>query len=253
MLKIFSALFEQLVHGTPGFFRRWLPGSFGVPDMPVAIAAYLWGQPFSRGLCWLSVMANFCSMLLTISIVGHFIIGTCRMAGFNALRNTYRPLAATSIAEFYNRIYYYFKELLVDFFFYPAYLRYFKDRPRLRLFSRVNALAAGLLSGNMLYHILASLGAASQIGLWRTIVGFQIYAVYVLILGLAIGVSQIRSLRRRPGQRRTGQHFRGDVILLPDHGPGFPQSQLVHRRLRIFPSKPVYSILEIILCKNEKS
>ncbi len=197
VLKIFSALFEQLVHGTPGFFSRRLPGSFGVPDMPAAITAYLGGRPFPRDLCWLSVMANFCSMLLTISIVGHFIIGTCRMAGFNALRNTYRPLASASIAEFYNRIYYYFKELLVDFFFYPAYLRYFKDRPRLRLFFATLAAAS---FGNLLYHILASLGAASQIGLWRMIVGFQVYAVYALILGLAIGISQIRSMGRAPAK-----------------------------------------------------
>src|ERR1039458_6874721 len=167
VLKVVLALFDQLVHGSPGCFSRWLPGSFCVPYLQTAIAAHLARQPFPRDLCWLSVMANFCVMLLNISIMGHFIIGICRMAGFNALRNTYRPLASTTIAEFYNRVYYYFKELLVDFFFYPAYFRYFKDRPRLRLFFATLA-AAGF--GNLLYHILASIGAVSQIGLWRLIV-----------------------------------------------------------------------------------
>jgi hypothetical protein len=199
VLKVVLALFEQLVHGTPGWFTRWLPGSFAVPDLPVVIAAYLARQPFPRGLCWLSVLANFCSILLRISIMGHFIIGVCRMAGFNALRNTYHPLASTTIADFYNRVYYYFKELLVDFFFYPTYLRYFKDRPRLRLFFATLA-AAGF--GNLLYHILASIGMVSQIGLWRLIVCFHVYAIYALILGLAIGISQIRSMGR--AQARSG-------------------------------------------------
>jgi D-alanyl-lipoteichoic acid acyltransferase DltB (MBOAT superfamily) len=131
--------------------------------------------------------------------MGHFIIGICRMAGFNALRNTYRPLASTTIADFYNRVYYYFKELLVDFFFYPTYFRYFKDRPRLRLFFATLA-AAGF--GNLLYHILASIGAVSQIGLWRLIVGFHVYAIYAMILGLAIGISQIRSMGRPPAKSR---------------------------------------------------
>jgi hypothetical protein len=199
VLKIVLALFDQLVHGTPGWFTRWLPGSFAVPDMQVVIAAYLARQPFPRGLCWLSVLANFCSILLRISIMGHFIIGVCRMAGFNALRNTYHPLASTTIADFYNRVYYYFKELLVDFFFYPTYLRYFKDRPRLRLFFATLA-AAGF--GNLLYHILASIGMVSQIGLWRLILCFHVYAIYAMILGLAIGISQIRSMGR--AQARSG-------------------------------------------------
>jgi hypothetical protein len=197
VLKVVLALFDQLVHGSPGCFSRWLPGSFCVPYLQTAIAAHLARQPFPRDLCWLSVMANFCAMLLNISIMGHFIIGICRMAGFNALRNTYRPLASTTIAEFYNRVYYYFKELLVDFFFYPAYFRYFKDRPRLRLFFATLA-AAGF--GNLLYHILASIGAVSQIGLWRLIVGFHVYAIYAMILGLAIGISQIRSMGRPPAK-----------------------------------------------------
>ncbi len=87
--------------------------------------------------------------MLTLSIWGHIIIATCRMAGFKALRNTWSPLQSKTIAEFWNRYYYYFKELLVEFFFYPTFLRFFKTKPRLRMFMATMA-AAGL--GNMLYH-----------------------------------------------------------------------------------------------------
>jgi hypothetical protein len=199
VLSVILALFNQVVHGADGSFTRWLPGHLGVPTLINAIAAYLGGHPFPRDLCWLSVFANFCSMVLRISIMGHLIIASCRMAGFNALRSTYNPLAASSISEFYNRIYYYFKELLVDFFFYPTYLRYFKDRPRLRLFFATLA-AAGF--GNLLYHLLAALSLVPQFGLWGVIVGFHVYAIYALILGLAIAFSQLRSLGRPPSTQR---------------------------------------------------
>jgi hypothetical protein len=207
VLSVLAALFDQLVHGTPGGFSAWLPGHFVVPDLQVAIGAYLARQPFPRNLCWLSVMANFCSALLTISIRGHFIIGVCRLAGFNALRNTYNPLAAASIADFYNRVYYYFKELLVDFFFYPTYLRCFKGRPRLRLFFATLA-AAGF--GNLLYHVLAAIGLAFQFGFWRVLLGFHVYAVYALVLGVAIGISQIRSMRHAP----TGSRLVSTLAIL---------------------------------------
>jgi hypothetical protein len=42
---------------------------------------------------------------------GHMIIGTLRLFGFNVFRNTYKPLLSESILEFWNRYYYYFKEL----------------------------------------------------------------------------------------------------------------------------------------------
>ncbi|MEF8725082.1 hypothetical protein [Candidatus Accumulibacter phosphatis] len=39
------------------------------------------------------------------------IIGTLRLFGFNVFRNTYKPLPPESILEFWNRYYYYLKEL----------------------------------------------------------------------------------------------------------------------------------------------
>ena len=82
--------------------------------------------------------------------MGARFIAGCRMAGFNALRNSYRPLSSRTIAEFFNRFYYYFKELLVDFFFYPAFLRYWKGHKRLRM---IFATFAAVFFGNSFYHL----------------------------------------------------------------------------------------------------
>ena len=81
------------------------------------------------------------------------IVGCIRLLGFNVFRNTYKPLLAESIVEFWNRYYYYFKELLVEFFFYPTYLRSSWARPGIRMFLAVFAAA---FIGNMYYHVLGS-------------------------------------------------------------------------------------------------
>jgi len=87
-----------------------------IPLSSDALAMSVRRNPYPWYVCWESQLLVFFEYLLEISILGHKIIACCRMVGFNALRNTYRPLSSTTLIEFFNRFYYYFKELLVDFF-----------------------------------------------------------------------------------------------------------------------------------------
>lgn len=167
-----------------------------IADMDSALAACAAGRALSPAAAWAAVVFNFFHTLLELSIWGHTVIATCRMAGFRALRNTYKPLQATSIAEFWNRYYYYFKELLVEFFFYPVYFRLFKGHPRLRLFCATLA-AAGL--GNILYHFLALPAEVARHGTLVALGRMHVYMVYGLALGCAIGLSQLRSRERLAG------------------------------------------------------
>jgi hypothetical protein len=171
----------------------WAPYGL-IPTYDMALDRQLRGDPYPWALRWLALVAYFGLRLLRLSVIGHTIIATCRMAGFDVFRNTYRPVSASSIAEFYNRMYYYFKELLVTFFFYPAYLRYFKRYPRLRLFM-ATLTAAGL--GNFLFHFLRDDANIFRRGLWGGLVAYQPYALYALILGAAIGLSQLREKKNR--------------------------------------------------------
>jgi len=140
-------------------------------------------------MCWASLLANFIYTVLNLTTWGNTIVACCRMAGFRALRNTYRPFQAASIAEFWNRYYYYFKELLVDFFFYPAFTRYFKAHRRVRMFA---ATLAAATFGNMIYHFLRDIGFVFTLGPWKAIAGYRVYALYSLALGSGIGISQLR-------------------------------------------------------------
>ena len=203
------ALFDQMRQG-PWPYAAWL-GRIHFPNhiskLNPAIELYLKGTPLPRLDCWLAVIANFSRDLLWVSGWGGTIIATCRMAGYNAVRNTRKPLTARTIAEFYNRLYYYFKELLVAFFFYPTYFRYFKKHPRLRVFAATLA-AAGF--GNAIYHFLRDIQFIIDKGLWRALVGFQVYLAYSLILGIGIGVSQLRG---QDGRARGGR-FTGPLCVL---------------------------------------
>jgi hypothetical protein len=165
-----------------------------VPSYQVAFNSFVAGQPFPWYVCWLSLVTVFVESLLSLAIWGHAVIACCRMAGFRALRNTYRPLEARTIAEFWNRYYFYFKELLVDFFFYPTFFRWLKRRPRLRLAAATFA-AAGF--GNMFFHFIRDIGYVATLGMWQALLRFQVYAFYCFVLSAGIVVSQLRNKARR--------------------------------------------------------
>lgn len=184
--------------GAGGWLARlgWHPAPL-LPSYPEALESVLQGRPVAWGQRWLALIVFFLEEVTNVAVFGHLAIATARMAGFNAFRNTYRPFASTSIAEFYNRFYYYFKELLVDCFFFPTYFAYFRKSPRLRLFFATLA-SAGL--GNFLFHFLRDDAYLFRLGFGRALVAYQAYALYALVLGVAIGISQARSLAR---QRRA--------------------------------------------------
>jgi len=149
--------------------------------------------PYPWYTCWTSLITGFLGDILAISIVGHRIVACVRMAGFNALRNTYRPLSSRTIAEFWNRYYFYFKELMVDFFFYPVFLNYFKTHKKLRMAAATFA-AAGF--GNAFYHYIFNLSYISQLGLWPSLAAYHVYIFYCVVLATAICISQLR--KRQP-------------------------------------------------------
>jgi hypothetical protein len=189
ILKAAASLFVRIVHG------RLL-----IPPFQTAFDRVAAGAPLPWYVCWLAVLATFVDDLLTLCVWGHTVIACCRLAGFRALRNTYRPLEAKTIAEFWNRYYFYFKELLVDLFFYPAFFRYFKGRKRLRIAAATFA-AAGL--GNMLFHFIRDIHYVAELGLWRAIAGFHVFAFYCLVLSAGIVASQLRG----PRQRKSSHWF----------------------------------------------
>jgi hypothetical protein len=170
-------------------------GEAGVPAFASVMAVTLQGGHSPWYICWASLLSAFLENLLEISVWGHTVIAIARFAGFRLLRNTWRPLESRTIAEFWNRYYFYFKELLVDFFFYPAFLRFFRKSEGLRIaFATVMAACIG----NMAYHFTRDSFYIASVGLKQAIIGFQTYAFYCVMLTVGICVSQWRSRRTKP-------------------------------------------------------
>lgn len=188
-------MINGFVHGLP------------VDGMPPALSGYHLDLPRLSALiggettfhpspiwAWASVFVELITRTLKLAITGHVIIGCLRLLGFRVFRNTYKPLLSQSVVEFWNRFYYYFKELLVEFFFFPAYASYFKTRPGLRLFA---ATMAAAFAGNIYYHVLRDIGhlaAAELIGAWSLLCPRIFYSS---LLALGIYVSLLRERKRR--------------------------------------------------------
>lgn len=215
LLGVLEKLLRQLCYGPAGGGLPFagIPFSLHLPALREILHGVAAGTPYPWHTNWLALVANFFCRLLWFSVWGHLIIAGCRMAGYNALRNTYRPLQSASIAEFWNRFYYYFKELLVDNFFYPTFLRSFKRHPRLRLFFATFA-AAGF--GNVLYHFLRDIGTIADLGFWQALMAQRVYMFYGVVLSIAITLSQLYEKKSS-----TGASWLRRNIITPGYVVGF--------------------------------
>jgi hypothetical protein len=189
------------------FFHGWL----GIPIASQALAMSVHGTQVAWHLRWAAQILAYFELLFSVSIFGHRFIACARFAGFNALRNTYRPLSATTLIDFFNRFYYYFKELLVDFFYFPTFVRYFKKHRRLRT---IFATCVTILFGDAFYHLTRDVHFFRELGLWGAIASYQVEFVYCIALAVGLSISQLR----KRGPRHAG-FVRGR--LLPVCGVGF--------------------------------
>jgi hypothetical protein len=205
LLSLLEKLLQQIFYGSPGTSPAFsgISLTLGIPSLQAVL--HDGGHAYPWHMNWLALIADFFMRLLWFSVWGHVIIACCRMAGYNALRNTYKPMQSASIAEFWNRFYYYFKELLVDNFFYPAFLRYFKKWPRIRL---VFATMAAACFGNVLYHFLRDIGIIAEKGFWQALLSYRVYMFYGIVLGTAISLSQLYEKKRK----KDMSWFRKNII-----------------------------------------
>jgi hypothetical protein len=115
-------------------------------------------------------------------------------------RNTYKPLLAESVVEFWNRYFYYFKELLVDLLLHADLHRCgpapASSWPRLRLLAAVFAAA---FVGNVYYHVIKDAAAMAQGQVLQVLQAHQSRMFYCLLLALGIFVSMLREQQPRRG------------------------------------------------------
>ena len=166
-----------------------------VPTLQTAILSHANGSNAGLAMNWFSLVSNYFIDLLVIAIWGHLLVAIIRMVGYRIPRNTRNPLASRTLAEFWNRYFFYYKELLVDFFFYPAFVRYFKSSPRIRI-AFATFCAAGL--GNFLYHFYRDIYLFAKFEPLEALSMFASLAFYCVALAVGLMVSQWRGVRLAP-------------------------------------------------------
>ena len=197
VLEVLLELMFAVVHGRADTMfgdslARW---SIGLP-----VLADLLGNRANAGVgvSWLAVYLELIRATTRLAVFGHVIVGSLRLLGFNVFRNTYKPLFATSIVEFWNRFYYYFKELLVELFFYPAFYRSGWASPRMRMLVAVFAAA---FAGNAYFHLIRDYEIVLAAD-WPAVVTYWIPRLtYCFLLSIGIWLSMLRQqeIRRRAG------------------------------------------------------
>lgn len=192
-------MMEGFVYGPGNHVTRALGGhTIGIPKLEQLLTL---GAGAPRYTSWASIYCELIWQVLRMARNGHGVIAVLRLFGFNVFRNTYKPLLAESIHEFWNRYYYYFKELLVHFFFMPVFMqlgskplgRIFHNWPRLRLFAAVFAAA---FVGNMYYHLLYRKDLLAYGDVLGVIYSARNHFFYAFVLAIGIYVSMLRKERR---------------------------------------------------------
>ena len=193
--RLVLTLFEGTVYGPGNGLTRATGGlTLAVPDLPALLVQ---GRAVPVLAGWASVYCQLFEDVLRLAIKGHLIVGILRLWGFHVFRNTYKPLLADSVVEFWNRYFYYFKELLATFFFMPTFTgigKRLKHWPRLRLLAAVFAAA---FVGNVYYHVIKDAAALAQGQLLQVLQAHQSRMFYCLLLALGIFVSMLREQHRR--------------------------------------------------------
>ena len=200
--RLVLTLFEGTVYGSGNGLTRATGGlTLGVPDLSALLAQTGSPAPMQG---WMSVYCQLFEDVLRLAVKGHLIVGMLRLWGFNVFRNTYKPLLAESVVEFWNRYFYYFKELLSTFFFMPTFTgvgKRLRHWPRLRLLAAVFAAA---FVGNVYYHVIKDAAAIAQGQLLLVLQAQQSRMFYCLLLALGIFVSMLREQQRRGQSARGG-------------------------------------------------
>jgi len=235
-LAVFSLLYNTVCYGRArdfsGMVKIYLAGQDGplnlffqdkllysinswplflnIPPYDYAFAQSAAGQPLSLHWNWLALIMSFFIQFFNMVIISHAGIAICRMAGYNALRNVYKPLQSKNIADYWNRFYFYYKELMVNVFFYPTFLRYFKNRPLLRYY--VATMMAACV-GNFFYHYVTRVNMIVREGAVETLLSMHSLMFYCFLLGNGIYISQWRKIKTGKSGRKLPQPFASIAVI----------------------------------------
>lgn len=198
--------------GIPGYTIPFIP-NINVSNISVHFENFLNHTPSSTGIIWLSLFITYFYDLLIWTLKFNVPVAVIRMLGFYIPRGLYKPLYAKSIPDYFSRRYYYYKELIFDFFVLPLFmhLRRIKDR-RTRTFW---AIFIGVAFGSMLTHTTGSIADLYNVSLGHYLERSFPFYLRCIGFGLLIAVFQFGNPIPVDGMRFARlRHFINVVIIV---------------------------------------
>jgi hypothetical protein len=183
--------------------QSWLPGWI-LPARPqIPTMGFVMRLPllFPLWQRWAALYGELFHTILTLAIFGHTLVGIFCLVGFRIPRNMKAPLLSTTLLDFWGRYYFYFKELLMDFWFFPAFLQ----ASRLPVVRRsMLATVAAACVGNFYYHLVLYWPpfAAGDTRTFQAQISAR--AIYCIILSAGLCASFARQLRRQGPRVEAG-------------------------------------------------
>jgi hypothetical protein len=165
--------------------RPWLPTMANLEQIPGIYP--LWQR-------WAGLYAELFHAILVLAVFSHTIVGIFCLSGFHIPRNIKAPLLATTILDFWGRYYFYFKELLMDFWFFPVFVR----TAWLPVFWRTMlATVSAAFLGNLYYHAILYWPsmARGETAQFRSVMSARL--IYCALLAAGLCVSFARTLQRK--------------------------------------------------------
>jgi hypothetical protein len=163
----------------------WLPTMSNLLQIPGFFP--LWQR-------WAGLYVELFHAILVLAIFSHTLVGILCLSGFHVPRNIRSPLLATTILDFWGRYYFYFKELLMDFWFFPVFLR----TARLPVFWRTMlATVSAAFLGNIYYHLVLYWPSMARGETAPFQAAMSARVIYCAFLAAALCVSFARTLGRK--------------------------------------------------------
>jgi len=124
-----------------------------------------------------------------VGVLG-LLIAFLRLLGFKIKRGVYKPHYATNFAQFFQRVYFYYNSILVQFFFFPIsrLLRHLNFGRKIHV---LISIIFSIFLGGIFLEFIKSIELIVTLGPFKT---FQIIlnrALYFVGIGLASGLSVI--------------------------------------------------------------
>lgn len=125
ILKYIAEFITLIFFQQNGEFFGFTFNGFNITNFQnVPISQYI-SEKHSFLEVWLVATINCLKFLLNeLTSQSGMIVATVRMAGFQVFRQTYKPYLAKDMNDWFRRLYHYYNEILLKFFFFPI-IRFF--------------------------------------------------------------------------------------------------------------------------------